>query len=174
VTIPSLRRAPGRKRGGAGQSRRGRSSSMRWASVKVELRSGVVAVLRCTLMVTTGSWGTGDTRGVRGRSQVEEKPSVGRAHHEGWEDGSGGLGFGCWCFSCGSSQRRRGPCSMRGRRGVRDRPPSEGRTSMDGAHRGGERMMTAALILTVPMALWQRGWTRCSREERMRQWRGSL
>jgi hypothetical protein len=85
--------------------------------VKVELRSSVVAVLRCTLMATTGSWGTGDTRGVRGRSQVEEKPSVGRAHREGWEDGSGGLGFGCWCFSCGSSQRRRGALQHEGAEG---------------------------------------------------------
>jgi hypothetical protein len=31
---------------------------------------------------------------------------------------------------------------------------------MDGPHRGGERTVTAALILTAPMTLQRRGWTR--------------
>jgi hypothetical protein len=50
-----------------------------------------------------------------------------------------------------------GVLQHKGRRGVRYRPPIGGRTSMDGAHRGGERMATVAP--TAVVALRWRGWT---------------
>jgi hypothetical protein len=50
-----------------------------------------------------------------------------------------------------------GVLQHKGRRGVRYRPPIRGRTSMDGAHRGGERMATVAP--TAAVALRWRGWT---------------
>jgi hypothetical protein len=40
-------------------------------------------VLRRSSMVDARSLGTRETRGVRGKSQIEEGPSVGVAHHEG-------------------------------------------------------------------------------------------
>jgi hypothetical protein len=53
-----------------------------------------------------------------------------------------------------------GSCSTRARRGVRDRPPSRGRTSIDEAHRSGVRTATVTPISMAPVALRWRGWTR--------------
>jgi hypothetical protein len=82
-----------------------------------------------------------------GEEEVKDKitwPEKLRRHHSP-ERGSGGLGSSVAVLLRQSSSVAERSCSTRGRRGVRERPPSRGRTSTDEAHRGGGRTAAAAL-----------------------------